>query len=64
MTFSTMVFTRLPKGELLKFQADEISSYEQAIDMVKERTGAPRALCLVSAHLESIKHPVPETIAA
>lgn len=49
MKFTARVFARNEKGELMKFDAAEVESFTEAINMVRTELKAPRALCLVAS---------------
>lgn len=56
---SVQVFTRDSKGVHV-FEVCEAESFGQAINMVKEHTGAERALCLVPKSQMTVNSPMVE----
>jgi hypothetical protein len=57
------VYARDLGGALVKFEADGVDSYDQAINMVKMQTKSPRALCVVdNARVEQALPTEPEKV--
>jgi hypothetical protein len=58
VTFTARTFARDKNGELLKFEANDVESYDQAIAMVKEAAGVDRALCVVDKNPKVTTAPI------
>jgi hypothetical protein len=49
MTFSTRVFAKDSDGKLREAIISDATSYEEAINLMKDTVKAPRAMCIVDS---------------